>query len=81
MSLKDVVAIVTGGNSGIGMAISVRPAEAGASIVDRLQDNPYGDGPMASAPSAAAPSPSANRFVGGGGLDRLVASLTFATTK
>ena len=40
MSLKDVVAIVTGGNSGIGKAISVRPAEVGASI----KTQSHGDG-------------------------------------
>ncbi len=33
ISLKDKVAIVTGGNSGIGMAIALRLARAGANIV------------------------------------------------
>jgi glucose 1-dehydrogenase len=33
MSLKDKVAIVTGGNSGIGMAIALGLAKAGASVV------------------------------------------------
>ena len=36
MSLKGGFAIVAGGNSGIGMAISVGPAEAEPSIFDRL---------------------------------------------
>ena len=40
MSLKRGVAIVAGGNGGIGMAISVGPAEAEPSIFDRLPDNP-----------------------------------------
>ncbi len=33
MSLKGKVAVVTGGNSGIGMAIALGLAKAGASIV------------------------------------------------
>ena len=37
MSLKDKVAIVTGGNSGIGKAIAVGLAKAGANIGYQLR--------------------------------------------
>ncbi len=44
MALKDKVAIVTGGNSGIGQAIVLELARQGAAIVIDYVAHPRGDG-------------------------------------
>ena len=49
MTLKDKVAIVTGGNSGIGKAIAVGLAKAGASIVIDYIADPEATNPATTA--------------------------------